>query len=537
MASVIIFCLSTHQIIYIFTFLLSGCAILASYSYNEDYVQQEVEVNYAQNNFDLIWNCSWPFLTNLFVQVIAASAYHLYKATNYSISMGKTLTFLVFLQPIVWRLVALPSQYLALVPVFSLVILTLELMAIFVNQLKHILVVFQASYYTSKYMVKNFGLQNFIEAQWKRLHVPDALRMFWLTRILISSIYHVAIKATENDGELTGADVLDVCCQQLVCGCDNIVSLLGMTSVISYLAYHLGLMVAAFIQSENDEDRSMGMMAAILFFILGLQTGLTGLSSKVRLYRLLKNMCLLSTAVLHFTHNMVNPRLMQLSASQQQKHGRPLLLCAMLLLLPAGLLLSLWSQYSVSTWLLAVTAFSLELIIKVIITLLIYMLFLIDASTDTLWEELDDYVYYIQSVGNTIEFLFGIFLFCNGAWIMLFESGGTIRAVMMCIHAYFNIWVQARSGWRAFIQRCTAVQKITSLPEANAQQLANHNDVCAICYQPLLTARITHCQHYFHGVCLRKWLYVRDNCPLCHHSIHPTTSHSANNGYVHMHQD
>ena len=39
-----------------------------------------------------------------------------------------------------------------------------------------------------------------------------------------------------------------------------------------------------------------------------------------------------------------------------------------------------------------------------------------------------------------MEFCFAVFLFFNGGWILLFESGGTIRAVMMLIHAYCNIW-------------------------------------------------------------------------------------------------
>ena len=71
---------------------------------------------------------------------------------------------------------------------------------------------------------------------------------------------------------------------------------------------------------------------------------------------------------------------------------------------------------------------------------------MIDAFRTQMWEKLDDYVYYIRSTGNSIEFIFGIFLFFNGAWILLFESGGTIRALMMCIHAYFNIWLQAKAG-------------------------------------------------------------------------------------------
>jgi E3 ubiquitin-protein ligase RNF139 len=92
---------------------------------------------------------------------------------------------------------------------------------------------------------------------------------------------------------------------------------------------------------------------------------------------------------------------------------------------------------------------------------------------------------------------------------MAFVSGGAVRASMMCIHAYFNIWCDARDGWRVFIKRRTAVKKIESLPEATSDQLEELDDVCAICYQNMGSAKITKCNHYFHGVCLRKWLYVQ----------------------------
>lgn len=61
--------------------------------------------------------------------------------------------------------------------------------------------------------------------------------------------------------------------------------------------------------------------------------------------------------------------------------------------------------------------------------------------------------------------------------------GGAIRALMMCIHAYFNIWCEARAGWGVFMKRRTAVHKISSLPEATPLQLRSFDDVCAICYQ------------------------------------------------------
>ena len=30
------------------------------------------------------------------------------------------------------------------------------------------------------------------------------------------------------------------------------------------------------------------------------------------------------------------------------------------------------------------------------------------------------------------------------------------------------------------------------------------------------TAKVTQCRHFFHAVCLKKWLYMQDTCPLCH---------------------
>ena len=101
------------------------------------------------------------------------------------------------------------------------------------------------------------------------------------------------------------------------------------------------------------------------------------------------------------------------------------------------------------TWLLAVSAFCIEVVVKVIVTVSVYGLFLYDARVrEGTWEGLDDAVYYVKAVGNTVEFCFAVFLFFNGGWILFFESGGTIRAVMMVVHAYFNIWCEAKTGMK-----------------------------------------------------------------------------------------
>jgi hypothetical protein len=54
---------------------------------------------------------------------------------------------------------------------------------------------------------------------------------------------------------------------------------------------------------------------------------------------------------------------------------------------------------------------------------------------------------------------------------------------------------------------------------ASSEQLAKHDDICSICYNEMKSAYITPCGHIFHGMCLRKWLYVKETCPMCHRDI------------------
>lgn len=103
----------------------------------------------------------------------------------------------------------------------------------------------------------------------------------------------------------------------LVNGCETLTAVLGMTSIISVICHYIGKIFQLFLLSEdNDEDKSIGTVSAILFYILALQTGLTSLSPDKRFMRLCRNICLLVTALLHFLHNIVAPILMSLSAAR-----------------------------------------------------------------------------------------------------------------------------------------------------------------------------------------------------------------------------
>ncbi|XP_064465830.1 protein TRC8 homolog [Ornithodoros turicata] len=367
-------------------------------------------------------------------------------------------------------------------------------------------------------VVRHAGIPALLEHHWGRLHAPQVLRLFWTLRLAQCAMHLGGVSAFLRDPAEWAA-------QLLARGCDSPVALLGMAAMVALAGRAAGALAHSAAGLEGPPRRGLGTLAAVLFLVLALQTGLAGLEPQGRLARLYRNTCLLVTALLDALHARLAPTLIALAAAggaPAARHARALALAIALAAAPCILVGTLWRNHGVSTWLLAVTAFGAELVIKVAVSLTLYLLFWTDARRpDALWERLDDYVYWVRATGSIAEFVCGVFLFLNGAWIFLFESRGTVRAFMMCFHAYFNIWAQGRAGWKACLRRRAAQRRLHALPEATSQQLRTLDDVCAICYQELRSARVTRCNHFFHGVCLRKWLYLQDLCPLCHASLQP----------------
>ncbi|XP_059050526.1 protein TRC8 homolog [Achroia grisella] len=551
MSALCIFVLYTKHLIIVYLYLMSVGIVFVSYWTNVSAIKQIQALTLATSaaqpgtsiledilnlNMKNLLDLDGPgvlVIQNFAIQFTLAVLFRNVHLGPRQATIQKLLP-ISFMAPSFLAMLPVPPNLLHHSPVFSALLPLFLVKYVLWSSLYNVIQVIYSGYQHGRLFVSNYGLSALVEMEWMRLNVPCVLRVFWVMRVAEHAIL-LLMDNYDDDAEeglkvstlLAVQSLASMAKSLLVTGCETITAVLGMTSVISFFCHYIGNFFQWILLTDEEEDKSIGTVSAILFYILALQTGLTSLNPEKRFVRLCRNFCLLFTALLHFLHNIVNPMLMSLSASHNpstHRHVRALGVCAFLIIFPISLLVYLWSQHTISTWLLAVSAFSIEVIVKVIVSLMIYSLFLIDAYRSTFWEQLDDYVYYIRAFGNTIEFCFGIFLFFNGAWILLFESGGAIRAVMMCIHAYFNIWCEARAGWSVFMKRRTAVNKINSLREASVDQLSMLDDVCAICYQEMHSAKITRCNHYFHGVCLRKWLYVQDRCPLCHDILYKIDS-------------
>lgn len=300
-----------------------------------------------------------------------------FASKNSQAILPKRLVGLFFILPTVLSL--LPNIGAVWLILGSLGTASIALLYITLNlafQVKTIYTTVREDILWARNISRHYGVYTLIENQWARLHVPQVLRVFWLTRLTEQAIMIIADTAHASYLESGQASVpLDFQYfwttgrELLVRGCETLVAVLGMTSVLSSISHQIGCLMQAFLAVEDPEDRSIGTVSAILFFILALQTGLTGMEPEKRFHRLYRNLWLLFTAILHFIHNMVSPLLFSLSASRNMslaKHSRALLVCLFLIVFPTWFLYFLWTNNPVSTWLLAVSAFSIEVVIKVI---------------------------------------------------------------------------------------------------------------------------------------------------------------------------
>lgn len=161
---------------------------------------------------------------------------------------------------------------------------------------------------------------------------------------------------------------------------NTLIAVACTTSILSYQFYLLGIFVNKVTgqvslanQNNNNARRNdlggvvhipegdlsnVGDVAAVLFFLLSVQSGLTYLSRLQRVEKLLKNYSLLFIAILHYFHTSIDTQLMALSASSKSnwrtpRHLRVLCVALSLIFLPLLILAGLWTNFEVALHFLA----------------------------------------------------------------------------------------------------------------------------------------------------------------------------------------
>lgn len=94
--------------------------------------------------------------------------------------------------------------------------------------------------------------------------------------------------------------------------------------------------------------------------------------------------------------------------------------------------------------------------------------------------------------------------FCtDGGWVLIFAS------------SYINVYLCLKDMGDHYNILLREQAVLNKYRYATKEELNEKDDLCAICLQPMRRARVTPCQHMFHGACLKNCLKTQIVCPMC----------------------
>ncbi|GFS24192.1 RING finger protein 145-like [Elysia marginata] len=429
-------------------------------------------------------------------------------------------TLLAFALPVVARLVGFPVAELHLIHNFSTVYTILLIVFCIFNNLGSIIDICKEGISMAVITVQTFGLIPVALTFWKTMALPAQLLLFWGIMFALQIYFYVygeSIGLWHEGWPVVLLASMGECCATPV-------SLLALCVAITYTSCAILCLTKLYLQGLDayDNDRMRGWTEGFTMLLIAVQTDLLDLRPLQRAFLMSILLFIVATSLIQSIYEIADPVLLALSASHNRsilKHLKAVSLCIVLCFLPLYMTYFICQYFDMDFWLMVIVSSCLLTSVQVIGSLVVYTLFMYDFLRSEPWENLDDIIYFARAVTRVMEFIVAVFVVCFGLKESVVGEWSWINSIILVVHCYFNVWQRLQSGWKSFLLRWEAAKKVESLPQASADLLAQHDDVCAICYSEMQTACVTPCGHLFHSICLRKWLYVKETCPMCHRDL------------------
>ena len=255
LVSMFVFVLPTEHLMTFYRYLICLAVMPVSYASHKLMIESCQDGNILSSYFDSNWSASLLSLSVNYRYISAIIINYLLQTSlanivlklvklsgSLSTSMREYL-IVVMVSPCLFTMLSLPSSLLVISAFVSNILPAILLGISLGQQLNKVIFALKVMYRTKREFITNFGLNTFIESEWVRLRVPSVLRYFWLSRMSIMIIVHQPQAALELN--LTG--VLECFKMLLIQGSDTIVTVLGMTSVVSTVSHWLGLVFQVFV--------------------------------------------------------------------------------------------------------------------------------------------------------------------------------------------------------------------------------------------------------------------------------------------------
>ncbi|KAM4543137.1 RING finger protein 145 [Odontesthes bonariensis] len=518
--NVVVLILPLRHIVTLYLHILVVLLLYMGHQISKDYIREELQYRYEGAVYlnSLAFN---RFVSAMTSQIILSTLCAFLMKTR------KVWLFSAHMLPLLARLCAAPHAALLTVNAFSMGLTGVGIATFLLSNLFVPYRLTRAAY-SELFNLEVIELYRLLAvgiSLWNQFAVPVLFSVFWFVLFIVQLCSDIM----SAGGSVTHQGIMFFLLTSVSECCATPYSLLGLTFVVSYMA--LGLLdlckfyLGGYAAVQNENVMHRGVTEGVTLLLLALQTGLLDMQALQRTFLLSIILFIVVTSTLQSMIEITDPVILALGASRNRslwKHFRGLSMCLLLLVFPVFMAYKISHFFHMDFWLLILVSSCMLTSLQVTGTMLIYFLFMVELFRSDPIESLDEVIYWVNAVSRVLEFVVALCVVAYGTWESLFGEWSWMGASVIIIHSYFNVWLRAQSGWRSFLLRQEAAKKINSLPRATAEKLQQLNDVCSICFQEMSSAVITYCGHFFHGNCLRKWLYVQETCPMCHQTVRPT---------------
>lgn len=310
---------------------------------------------------------------------------------------------------------------------------------------------------------------------------------------------------------------------------ENILTIFGIAFVFAFIVDKTVYQpVLKFISVESNVNLSDPF--SVLLILLCVEFGVADLVPEQRFNIILNINWMMATSILFQINFKVCKHLIHLSVIgnvSYKMHARALIVACFILVISSSWLMIICTTnlYSMPI-LFGVIIFNVEILIYFFIDLIIYSLNLIHYNCYTMWYELYDYRSYLEITKRMLVITFSTILFLRGCY-KIFDHCSILRMLFLLLHFYHNVWCELINVWHHLKKKQLIYDCVKSLLVATIDEVEEIGGICVICQNDVTKhiVCITRCNHFFHVYCLRKWLWERKTCPICHRLIRTDNFH------------
>lgn len=426
----------------------------------------------------------------------------------------------VFLIPVIARMCGFPVARLILAHNVACSLAMLFICIYVLNKVPTLILSVRRSYRVLRAVLIVRGIGDGAVTVWRRLKFAELLTLAWLTMFFVRIYVDVVDK--ERGWEHAGAIFLSAIAEST----STPLSLLALALTVSHVC-KLVVHIAQWAVGDRREHGHVlahgGYTEALTLVFLCAQTGLLGMRTEQKAFLLGLVLFIVMSALLQSLFELLEPQLLALAATRtapRSRHSRSLMLAAFLTVAPICMASAISRFLPIDLWCVIIVSNCLLTTLHTVSTTVVYGLIVVETRSVEPWELCDDLIFICKTSTRLLEIALALIVVVYGIYASLTGQWTLASIAVLGFHTYFNVWCRVKVGLASVRARRAALQNLSQLMRAPKHMLEEKGDVCAICFLDMREeARITPCNHLFHGACLRKWLNVKQVCPLCYANV------------------